>query len=474
MNISPAGGWRGQPIPAKPPIPERVITWILCITFLYLAGHGSILIHQAQGNIAGGGMYAGIVNATSSNNHDWSEMLAAYSMLVISAFLALMQGRQIWRVFAQNKILSALIALPLLSTVWSQSPHVTLVSAVYLAGNYLFAAYLSTRFSAEEQADLFSVFGWVAILLSFALAMGFPDIGIDRREGLGAWQGMFVQKNSAAVCIVFLISAQLAQKKKALFGSIGRAVLLCLSVGLLILTQSRTGWIIFGVYLSFLALVRAGQRLGRSERLLFGTLASAAAIAVCTFAYLYAPLVLSFIGKDGTITGRIPLWKAVSGTIARQLLTGYGYQAFWEGMHGGSADIQLAVGWAASHAQNGFLDTLLGLGVLGFGLLILTMLLGARDGWKSLKGGADLGVEWYLSIILITFICNLSERTIMYPHFIEWIMYMIACIGLSGKMQVVRSNGGAKPDGPGGLVPCSHTCFADVTREASIPTPVTE
>jgi len=143
-------------------------------------------------------------------------------------------------------------------------------------------------------------------------------------------------------------------------------------------------------------------------------------------------------------------------------------------MHGGSADIQLAVGWAASHAQNGFLDTLLGLGVLGFGLLILTMLLGARDGWKSLKGGADLGVEWYLSIILITFICNLSERTIMYPHFIEWIMYMIACIGLSGKMQVVRSNGGAKPDGPGGLVPCSHTCFADVTREASIPTPVTE
>jgi len=88
MNISPAGGWRGQPIPAKPPIPERVITWILCITFLYLAGHGSILIHQAQGNIAGGGMYAGIVNATSSNNHDWSEMLAAYSMLVISAFLA--------------------------------------------------------------------------------------------------------------------------------------------------------------------------------------------------------------------------------------------------------------------------------------------------------------------------------------------------------------------------------------------------
>jgi O-antigen ligase len=102
------------------------------------------------------------------------------------------------------------------------------------------------------------------------------------------------------------------------------------------------------------------------------------ALAVAVVAMLVLPdYLLGLVGKDPTLTGRLPLWRTVFLSIQERPLLGYGYGAFWRGWAGPSARVWTLHLWEPPHAHNGYLDLWLDLGLvglaLGLGLLAITL-----------------------------------------------------------------------------------------------------
>ena len=74
---------------------------------------------------------------------------------------------------------------------------------------------------------------------------------------------------------------------------------------------------------------------------------------------------LEWLGRDTTLTGRIPLWRLVDQEIAEHLFLGVGYQAFWTEANPDAWVIISKIGWPAPHSHNGYRDTLLNFGLIG-------------------------------------------------------------------------------------------------------------
>ncbi|MGO7785777.1 O-antigen ligase family protein, partial [Rhizobium ruizarguesonis] len=73
---------------------------------------------------------------------------------------------------------------------------------------------------------------------------------------------------------------------------------------------------------------------------------------------------LEALGKDATLTGRVPLWELVDLEISDRWMFGYGYQAFWTVANPEATRIWLKIGWASPHAHNGYRDILLSFGII--------------------------------------------------------------------------------------------------------------
>jgi exopolysaccharide production protein ExoQ len=119
-------------------------------------------------------------------------------------------------------------------------------------------------------------------------------------------------------------------------------------------------------------------------------------------------------------------------------LLGYGYQAFWHGLQGESANLSLAKGWIIPAAHDGFLDLWLGLGAVGVGLVIYSMLQAMRNAVICLRVGGSSAVEWYLCIVFVTLLCNIAGLTFIVPNCLAWILYVLACVGLSQEAKRIR------------------------------------
>ena len=73
---------------------------------------------------------------------------------------------------------------------------------------------------------------------------------------------------------------------------------------------------------------------------------------------------------DGTFSGRAIIWNFVQQEIDHRPLLGWGYESFW--LVPGSPAIAEAPGWVKEmpNGHNGYYDTMLDLGYLGFAFLL--------------------------------------------------------------------------------------------------------
>jgi O-antigen ligase len=120
-------------------------------------------------------------------------------------------------------------------------------------------------------------------------------------------------------------------------------------------------------------------------------------------------------------------------------LLGCGYNAFWNSGQVDEQSIALFLGWTPNHAHNGFLDVWLQLGAAGLALVLWTIVRAFRDAAACMQSQDRDTVGWYLAIVVITIITNLDERSIMYPNFLEWVMYIMACVGLLNEARRLKA-----------------------------------
>jgi len=124
---------------------------------------------------------------------------------------------------------------------------------------------------------------------------------------------------------------------------------------------------------------------------------------------LFPDAIFEALGRDASLTGRLPVWNLVINAISDQPLLGYGYAGFWNVESHDTQFIWMRAGWPVTHAHDGYLQLVLEIGIVGL-LTILWM-------WGSTlrlaiiaKRAATLpSASWVLLLLIIVALLNVDE-----------------------------------------------------------------
>ena len=127
---------------------------------------------------------------------------------------------------------------------------------------------------------------------------------------------------------------------------------------------------------------------------------------------------------DSTFTGRTIIWDFVESEIARRPLLGWGYQSFW--LVPGSPSFFEAPGWVRimPNAHNGYYDTTLEMGYVGYALLVIFIIATLHAIGRVADRDPTRG--WLvLSLALYVIMWNYLESLWMRGFEFLWVVFLI-------------------------------------------------
>lgn len=419
------------------PIYTLVIAWVLLLPLLFFVARGTFSFDRAQsGNL--GQSEANVITATGSDSNYYRfEQIGLYVIVIAAMF----PSAQTWLGAVQENLL--LFSLPLLalaSTMWSQSLVKTVPFGIFALILTAFGFYLSQRFSPDQQIRLFIFVGWVSILLSYVLALFYPAVGRWNADGLGAWRGIFIQKNPLGEIMTLLAFAACYARPRTGLQRMGQILYLILLLGLIVLSQSRTAWLVAAISIAFMVILRGSEKFRANEKLFLGISLASVLVIAGTVAVLYTSQIALALGKDPTLTGRTKIWAALVDVVWKRPILGYGYRAFWLGLTGESANVAFAVGTTTlGNSENAVIDMWLELGTVGVFLMFLTLFQACKNAATCLRLGAPKYIHWYIMIVFFNVLSLVDGDKIMFPHTVEWLLFVVAYIGLAKDARRIRS-----------------------------------
>lgn len=310
------------------------------------------------------------------------------------------------------------------STLWSISPSSSFSAGLSAVFSTLFAIYIFGRFSRRRTTVILT---WVFMGLaigSAAFALFLPVYGIDHFTHEGAWQGVFNQKNTLGNAMVYAMVVAIAFRAKGSIERIWRAALFLISAMEVFLSQSREAWLAAAVAIMIYSSTKLLTRFAVSDRRFLLPLGAGCTLTLSSLALIYGPLLFRSLGRDATLTGRTDLWLATIEQIPGHWVVGYGLNAFW--MSPAATNVYLQIRWEASSAHNGYLETLLELGIVGLSLLLLLLLFTWRDAWRTTRNrNLDPSILAYVLISILTLL-NIVTGATFSPNSIHWMLLILA------------------------------------------------
>lgn len=326
---------------------------------------------------------------------------------LILLYLSLNHFQAMMRIIRASWPLCVYVALAVLSSLWSESPMLTARRSTALAATVLFGLYLAARFSPQQILKLTVIALGIGALASFAVVLLTPSIGLSELHA-GAWKGVFTHKNQfgrnmlvgygASLCLLLL-------DDKSTIRWLAASALFAMAI---IFSRSATAYVtavILTGQIILLWVLRSPMSSWLRVTLLGGVVLTGVGFLAATY-----PVILEMLGKDVTLTGRLPLWSAMLEVQQQQApWFGYGYGVFWETE--AALHVQALVRWYAGHAHNGVIDKVMHLGVLGacFYVAMLGMMV-----FQAVKlASQNTNHAWLLIMVTTLLLLSLTSTEIL-------------------------------------------------------------
>jgi len=325
----------------------------------------------------------------------------------------------------KNRPLISIIVYMLISVTWSRVPGISLRRWSKEAIAIIIALLIiSEKNYIESFSSAFRKTIYIALPFSLMLIKYFPEYGIQYGISSGElmWVGIAGQKNGLAlICcfaIIFLLwflwrdipKWKISSTKVRTFIDIS---MIFLAVYLMMgprrtFTYSSTSFLVLliGVLSIFIFKTMVIKKSKINSNLISLILLIIIIIGIFMPFTGKIPIrqVPEIVGRDETLTGRIRIWNALTPYAYKKFVLGYGFGGFWTT----SLAKQISIS-----AHNGYLDTILNLGLVG--LLFFSFFL-----ISSAKRSSELVVSvWDESILVLSMIFmlsvhNISEATLSY------------------------------------------------------------
>jgi len=412
---------RAQQPPADASILSLLLTYALLAVLLFLAARGapSFLFRPAA-------------NGQAASEGGPAQAILFVSSLVTMLAVMLPVCKRLWFAVQEHWFVLLLPAWAMLSTVWSTSAIRTFPTSIAVIILTLFAFYLIIRFTPRQLMQLFVLTGVMATALSFLTVAVLPSAGIDRKNSTVGLEGIYSQKNICAIITVELLTVGFCYAFRGKNAPIKRIAFLAFLTLLVIGSAARTGWILYVMTVGFILLLKFLHRLMPLERFVVTWFLPSVGFALAWVVFLNAVPILHFLGKDPTLSGRTGVWRVVFLSIVRRPWTGFGYGAFWIGANPEVKRLATAIGDPhLSNAENGVLQLWLELGLIGVILLFASLIRTCRNAVICFRSNTPGYVIWYISILFITLLALVDGSKFMLWASIDWMMYLMADIGLA-------------------------------------------
>jgi O-antigen ligase len=299
-------------------------------------------------------------------------------------------------------------------------------------GTTVVGLYLGCRFSFLEILKLGAVSLGLVVVGTLLAWWLFPEKAIHQDIHIGAWRGLFYNKNQLGEVMLqgIVIFVALAISERSRPHRLIELPLAATATFVLIMARSATAIVGLGIFLLILLALRMPRLSGYVLGALF------VAILLTIVGILGGSFcVLSLVGRDCTITGRTEIWVLVSSAAMERPWIGYGFGAFWVSELGDA--IRAKLGWAEpiTEAHSAWLDTWLSIGAVGVGLAILTLsalsLKIVRRG-KAQKMDMDAWTVWSVGFVMSIWVYSLTETVFPSYNTLTWILFIVLAAKTEG------------------------------------------
>ena len=353
-----------------------------------------------------------------------------YPFYVGGIVLAVISWRRMIDAVWRTPLMLALLALCAVSYFWSSNPGDTLRRFIALAMTMLCAYALAARFSWRRLSELIAIAFLIMMVGSIILAIGFPQLGRMQDLFVGAWRGMWLEKNNLgafmAVGFVAAAAAALHNPARRVFW----AVVAVTMVAVVVLSTSKTALVSVVLGIGGIVFIYFSQR-GPIIGIVLIWLAVTVLLALGALMLFFPEHLFLLLGKDATLTGRTFIWDGISRVMERRPLLGYGYGSVWsdESEYAPLAKITQVAGFRAYHAHSCWYESWLALGIvglIGWGLVFCETWIKAF--YRTYRGD---GGYFALTLLGIFSLSSLTESMALIWNDLLWCLFVLVYVKVS-------------------------------------------
>jgi exopolysaccharide production protein ExoQ len=398
----------------------------------------------------------GMLESRVENKVFWPALAAA------SVFVAARYWSRASRLTLPPNITSLLayLAFAGASVMWAFRPELSFirfVQEVMVLMAIVLPALLATQ-TADLMRGMFLCLAFASIINLLLIPGGYVTLATygSKVTEIG-YQGYFSGKNLLGefAAIAFLLSVH--ELFHSGYRRVSGIIIAVVTVVLLILSNSKTALgltLVAPILAGFTLIIRKTSRV--SPAITVASMAVAFAV-FCSLTGFSTERIAYLLTGDSSFTGRTTIWSFADSEIARSPILGWGYQSFW--LVGSDApSVVDAPGWVKlmPNAHNGYYDTMLELGYVGLGLLLIFLITTLHVIGRVAE--RDWTRAWLLlTLALFIMIYNFLESLWLRAFDTSWVVFMICAVEAARYWRpppAQRAARAARPGGsasPGGL-----------------------
>ena len=268
------------------------------------------------------------------------------------------------------------------SMIASSSKSTEIVSCIRLFITAMFAIWICRNIGLKDLLEIIYRAQILFVIASVAFPLLFPQYDIRTSSYQNTFVGIGGVKNVVGLELAFGIIIQylLYQEKKEKQEPVSVVFIgmLIAQIALLISTDATGAMVVAVLPIVFLQLTKNGTRPAIPWGVMYIAASAGFLLIALTCMPLFEPL-LNALGKDATLTGRIPLWRQLIEVMQQHnTLFGFGYGRFWFDeravayMHEGFEQHSFMANMT-SGAHNNIMELLANNGILGVATFFLVM-----------------------------------------------------------------------------------------------------
>ena len=380
-----------------------------------------------------------------------------YSFYGLIFLLLLARWQRTLITITYDPFLWGLLVLSLCSFAWSNFPNDSLIDSIVAWQTASVGLYLASCYNLKQQLRFM---GWtfaIIVVLNFFYTLALPDLGVDLEEHIGAWRGVYSHKNVLSQIVTFgslvflLLSTIVRRYKYLIWAGLGS------SVGLILLSTSKTALIIL-ISLFLLLRFYKALRWRDTKAILLLIIVALTFAGVIVVLVGNAEFVLDKLGRDITLSGRTQIWHGVIEKIQQRPLFGYGRSAFWHPDSGMGIAIggEVSLNYVVAHSHNGFIDLTAELGLVGLSLFLSSLFIAFKRAYNLAR--LTITPENLWPLMYLSFFClyNLTEHSIMVHNSALWATHVAVALSL-GRISHARSSQQSQPKTQIDKIPMTQT-----------------